>query len=1298
MDNPSVPHGTRHESHGVSINKLNGRNFNTWVFSIECLLTDLDLWDVVTSPIDSEDPDAKRKDAKARAKICLTCEESIYPVIRGAKTAYDTFNSLKKAYADSGLTRRLQLMKKLLSNQYRGNLQSYVHTSLGIQQELQGIGAGVEDEFLAIIILAGLPDEYKPLVMALEHSNARITSENVVAALLKEDSRPCRTTSTRPEDPTALLTKPKKKFCTYCKKLGHLVSDCRNKNKKASAKVYSHNTLEFTLSSCLTHPSSTGSQDWFIDSGASSHMSNRKDWFDSMSSHIIPIQVANKNQILSEGKGTVNINISDNVHKISDVLYVPRLATSLLSVSSLTTKGYDVLFTSKGATITLAGGCQLTGQVIATGSNYKGMYKLDVDKSHALYTPTKESPLLWHRRLGHLNANTMQLLKSKLVGIDFSGKFTEKCVPCLQGKLAKKPFKSSCSKSSKVLQLIHSDLCGPMSTHSWGGALYLLTFTDDFSRKTFGYLLKSKSEVFTKFVEFKHLVENQTGEKIKVLRSDNGREYVNKDMSTFLKENGIIHQTTVPYTPQQNGVSERANRTIIEKARSMLKDSNLPLAYWGEAVNTAIYLKNRLPTQALKNKIPEEVWSGRKINLSHLRVFGCEAHALVPKEKRTKLESKTQTCIFVGYSTETKGYRLIDPQSPRNIIISRDVVFLEDKRLHQPNLQPIDSNVPSPPLPQPEQVFIPMDEEPIVSQRERQPQPGTSVTSDTSTLNTDSDAPVIPEVSSSTEDPDPSPEPAPEVQRRYPTRDRRPPQRYEEQLHMTSDWEPETFKEVLDHPEKGKWLEAMKAEFDSLNKHGTWILVDRPAGRKTTKCKWVYKIKKDTSGNVTKYKARLVAKGFTQVAGVDYGETFSPVARLSSVRLLFAFAAHHGLTVDHLDVETAFLNGDLEEEIYMEQPEGFSTNPKDKVCLLKKALYGLKQAPRQWNAKVCDAMRKLLLKQSANEHCLYYRREGNDLLLVAVFVDDFFVVSTNDRMKNLFKDQLKNTFTVKDLGVCKDCLGMRVHQTAGNIYLDQTKYIENLLNKFGMTDALSVTTPFEPGLKLTVPNKEEDNPELPYQELIGSLMYIAICTRPDIAHAVSYLSQFNAHYGGVHFRAAKRVLRYLKGSKALRLHFHRTAQFCPVGYVDADYGNNLVDRRSFTGFAFLMSGSPISWEARKQRTVALSTTEAEYMALAEACKEAIYLQSLISEIFIIAHPIVIHTDNQSALKLAHNHTFHSRTKHIDIRHHFIRESLSHHNINLLYISTHDMIADIFTKPLPKLKHNKCTVGLGLCIV
>lgn len=1325
--------------------KLEGScNYATWSFAMKMYLIDNDLWDCVNAT--SEDAGKfAQKDAKARAKICLSINENLYPVVMTASTSTETWKRLRDTYADNSLGRRLKLMKKILTIKLENysNVEAYVNDIRHVQQQLIAIQAGLDDELVGVIMLAGLGDIYSPMVMAIEHSGTRITSDSIASILLKEERRDTPTTS------SALMSNvnsmPARNFnkvsCTYCKKLGHVVSECRkrmnrNKNNSSSSSSSSHvcnNTSDVTLSSCFNHtltgfttPSMCTSTEWYVDSGATAHMTNKNDWFLDLKQESKPITVANGQQIQSEGKGTVSVNFSDKFKQIPDVLYVPDLATNLISVHSLVQEGLVVIFSPIGASILLKDDCKVTGSVVATASNHNGMYRLDLAEHKAACTQVRESALLWHRRLGHLHPRALNILKNRAVGIDYTSlsfsELNKTCVPCLQGKMSKRPFKNSLSRSNSKLELIHSDLCGPMSTHSWGGALYLLTFTDDFTRKTFGYMLKSKSEVFSKFVEFKSLVENQTGLKIKSFRSDNGTEFVNHDMTQFFKENGIVHQTTVPYTPQQNGVSERVNRTVVEKARSMLQDSGLPRAYWGEAVSTAIYLKNLSPTQALNNRIPEEMWTGKKVNLHHLRVFGCEAHVLIPKEKRKKLDCKTQACIFVGYLTDTKGYRLVNPQNPRSIIIARDVHFVEDK---PPSIEPgvettqildsqsdnleffnsVTQDYPAIPHLQPTQVSTVqppiefLDEPPaklltehttdtFIEPAIEPPIEETSVFEPESEVFVDAqDLPVSePSLADVVED---------SGARRYPLRDHRAPNRYSDSdyANLTSvDCEPQTYKQALDDSHSQEWLKAMQSEHNSLQKHGTWTVVNRPVNRKVIKCKWVYKVKRDTNGNIVKYKARLVAKGFTQVHGVDYGETFSPVARLSSIRLLLAFAAKLNLDVDHLDVETAFLNGDLEEEIFMEQPEGFS-NDKSKVCLLKKSLYGLKQAPRQWNKKVCEAMDKLSFKRSEKEHCIYYKHEDEKLLVVAVFVDDFFIFSNDKKMKEDFKDQLKKSFIIKDLGPLKDCLGMRVTRKDNTLSLDQIKYIEQVIAKFGMTDAISVTTPMETGTKLVLPDPGDEKPELPYQQLIGSLMYISIGTRPDISHVVSALSQFNVHYGEVHWRAAKRVLRYLKATKDKKLIYSNTGD--GIGYADADYASNLVDRRSYTGYVFQISGSSVSWESRKQRTVAQSTTEAEYMALGEACKEAIYIRSLISDIFQFSSPITIMCDNQSAISLTKNNTHHSRTKHIDIRHHFVRECISTNQVDVKFISSTQQIADILTKPLPKLKHYKCLTLLGL---
>ena len=324
-------------------------------------------------------------------------------------------------------------------------------------------------------------------------------------------------------------------------------------------------------------------------------------------------------------------------------------------------------------------------RLVATATDFNGIYKLNVKSMKSFTAIKRTTQELWHKRLGHLNDRSMALLRNGMAhGVQYLNSERKPCIACIQGKQSRSPFKKSGSqRGTTFLKLVHADLCGPMSEPSWSGARYLFSLIDDFSAMTFGYFLKTKDQVLEVFKEFKTLVENQTGHTIKIFRTDNGGEFVNQEMNEYLKNNGIRHQTSIPYNPEQNGVAERANRTIMEKSRCMLHNAKLNKKYWAEAVSTAIYLKNRSPTKAVKGKTPIEVWTGRKPNLQHLRIFGCKAYAHLPKHERKKLDAKSKECIFVGYCSESKGYRLVDRDNPKKIIKSRDSTFLENEYQNQ---------------------------------------------------------------------------------------------------------------------------------------------------------------------------------------------------------------------------------------------------------------------------------------------------------------------------------------------------------------------------------------------------------------------------------------------------------------------------------------------------------------------------------------------------------------------------------------------------------------------------------------
>ena len=458
---------------------------------------------------------------------------------------------------------------------------------------------------------------------------------------------------------------------------------------------------------------------------------------------------------------------------------------------------------------------------------------------------------------------------------------------------------------------------------------------------------------------------------------------------------------------------------------------------------------------------------------------------------------------------------------------------------------------------------------------------------------------------------------------------------------------------------------------------------------------------------VARYKAHLVAKGFSQREGIDFNEVFSPVVKHSSIRVLLAMVALFDLELEQLDVKTAFLHGELEEQIYMKQPEGFVVQGKeDHVCLLKKSLYGLKQSPRQWYKRFDSFMLGHGYSRSDYDSCVYHKKflDGSFVYLL-LYVDDMLIASKSISEINKLKAQLSNEFEMKDLGVAKKILGMEIHRdrSVGKLYLSQKNYIEKVLERFGMQNAKPVNTPLAAHFRLSAemsPQNDEEKEQMmyvPYASAVGSMMYAMVCTRPDISQAVSVVSRYMGNPGRMHWQAVKWILRYLRGTSNVGLIFdrnHNTSNSI-VGYVDSDYAGDLDKRRSLTGYIFTLSGSAISWKATLQSTIALSTTEAEYMAATEAVKEAIWLRGLVGSLGLKQEITVVHCDSQSAIYLTKNQMYHERTKHIDVRYHFLREIISQGDIAVKKISTSDNPADMLTKPIPVSKFMHCLDLIGV---
>jgi len=505
--------------------------------------------------------------------------------------------------------------------------------------------------------------------------------------------------------------------------------------------------------------------------------------------------------------------------------------------------------------------------------------------------------------------------------------------------------------------------------------------------------------------------------------------------------------------------------------------------------------------------------------------------------------------------------------------------------------------------------------------------------------------------------------------------------------------EPRSYNEAKTDPE---WRESMQKEFQSLLDNGTWELQELPPGRKVIKTKWVYKIKSDG-----RWKSRLVAKGFTQVAGIDFDETWSPVGRKSSLKLLISHVLRKGWTWKQMDVDTAFLNSRLDEEIYMEQPQGFQDGT-NRVCRLRKAIYGLKQASRAWYTTLHVFLTAKGLKRSRVDPCLYY----GDGMIIFVYVDDLVIAGKNDERVESISQEFKNHFRMKDLGKPRKLLGLDLIEVPRGVFLTGYGIISELLQRYQMYGSRYVSTPMDPNHVLLPRSDGQATAEeqSKYASILGSLLYIANSYRPDIAYAVSILSQFTSNPSDDHWRGIKRVLRYLNGTKYFGLFFPRFDSKPAVlkGFTDADFAACFT-RRSRTGFAFFVGSCLISWSSRKQSVIALSTCEAEYYALTEGAKEAINLKRLVWEIQnqdaypdeLKLDPVTLFCDNQSTIFVSKNPAEHRMMKHVDLRYKWIQERVESGEFEVEYVPTKDQVADLFTKGLAKVQHEKLCSECGV---
>ena len=509
--------------------------------------------------------------------------------------------------------------------------------------------------------------------------------------------------------------------------------------------------------------------------------------------------------------------------------------------------------------------------------------------------------------------------------------------------------------------------------------------------------------------------------------------------------------------------------------------------------------------------------------------------------------------------------------------------------------------------------------------------------------------------------------------------------------------DPKTVKEAMERNDWQEWKKAMIAEMNSMGKTKTFQKLKRknlPIGRKPIGCKWVFKLKKDENGNVTKYKARIVAKGYSQKFGTDYEHTFAPTVKISAVRILLTIAAKYDLELKHLDISTAYLHGDLEEDIYMEQPEWFEEVDRSIVYKLMKSLYGLKQAGRQWNKKIHSSLLEAEFVQCPQEPCVYMREKNGKKIVIAIFVDDIIIAASENNDIEEVKNFLSIFYELNDEGELSWYTGIKIvrNRQKREIYLYQPQYTENLLKNFNMQDCNPVKTPLtvNDDNKLYIRSQKDDEwlkTKMPYREAIGSIMFLMLMTRPDLAYAVGVASRYLDNHSQYAWNAVKRILRYIKGTKNFGIilgasegNNSEAKELKLTCYADADWAGDTNDRKSTSGYVNLLGNSLVSWKSEKQPTVAQSTTEAELIAANSGVREVVAIRRILRFLGLEQkEPTIVYEDNQGCISLMHNDVKNKRTKHIEIKYFWIREKIEDGVIKLLHCSSEKMLADMMTK-------------------
>lgn len=1084
------------------------------------------------------------------------------------------------------------------------------------------------------------------------------------------------------------------------------------------------------------------------------------------------ITVANGQTLHNPVVGSAFVDAGNTVLRFDDALQHPSIDRPLIGVSSVLRNGTakQVVFERDRAVVLDA-----DGKILFTAWCEDGVYVLDPERDAQEVlaagvdvaaagdaTGVADRHQLLHLRLGHRSFDGIRkLINAQAVrGLDAEAappagvEKIHRCHGCALAKAHRAPFGKELDQAQAATQLlgrVHSDTAGPLRYPSLTNAVYFTLLKDEYAHYVEVVFAETKDEVAAKVQAVLKQWQTLHGKTVIEFHSDGGTEF--SKLQKFFSSQGTLHSTTVPNTPQHDGKAEREVRTIIEDAHAALAEAGAAKKFWAHAVSTAVYTRNRTLLVKGTAQTPFERWTGHKPDLNHLRVWGCDAdvvNTVAPGQKLPKLSPKSRLCMFVGYDADRMAYLFYDP-SRASVIASRDAKFYANSFKVAHEIRRADEGADDGDHDGDDEAELDewltraaFDGETRLAQiisLEEQAAAAPSSGSDAAPKDSKSETtPLVEELDDAAVNPDSSAG-NDGVEVRRSTRVRHGVNRYgmvgknlaqghlavfaglvapddpSISIPLSAHTIPKSFAEAVTVPE---WRAAIRKELESHQSNGTWKLTTLPAGRKAIGFKWVFVLKLKADGSIDRYKARLTAQGFAQREGVDYNETFAPVLHYITLRIVLAFVAAEDYELHQMDVETAFLNAKVKEELYMKVPPGIDA-PDGMVLMLLKALYGIRQAPHEWHADISETLTKELhYTRSVHDSCLFLRlSRTRHLLIIPLFVDDAFPAFHADDRAEMQADiaVLKAKYKLKYSESAHLILGIRItrDRVKRTITLDQEVYLRRVLDEAGMSDAKEVRTPCAVRPKvdpsITAP-LEANHAELlsaqdkaSYASIVGALNYACVSTRPDIAYAVNQLARALANPTSADLAAAHHLLAYLKGTISLGITFGgsleaNSRQF--IAYCDADFAGEKSSARSTTGWVMKIGTGPIAWKSQLQSVVALSSGESEYISAGSAGTEIVSIRGILGDMRavhgglnvlaaaaesdssspILSAPTTLLCDNTAAKALAESQKHRQRTKHINVRYHYIRQLVETGVIRVDWISTHEQQADLLTKALP----------------